>query len=272
MTPRKSNNKRNFDVERGVTVLRDITMTFPDLFLEIWVEGDMSEQKAFAEMFIRAKCTKASSPDTADLVVFTGGVDVDPQLYGEIKHSSTYFSTARDNRDMALYSECLEKGIPMFGVCRGAQFLHVMNGGKLYQDVDGHTGDHPIYDIKKKRSIQRVSSVHHQMVIPDLSLGMEIIADTHKAKKRWKNPTTCIEGHMSDVEAFFYPDTVCFGVQGHPEYKGYHQFCKWTLETIDELICQNPNLEQVGRNRRLKADLIAQRDHMMAEKREKELN
>lgn len=268
MTPRKSIDKKD---ERGVTVLRDTTLTFPELFMEVWVEGDASEQRAFAEMFIRARCTKADSPDTADLVVFTGGADVDPQLYGEVKHATTYFSTARDNRDMTLYSECLEKGIPMFGVCRGSQFLHVMNGGKLYQEVDGHTGDHPIYDIKKKQHIQRVSSVHHQMVIANRSLGMEVIADTHKAKVRWKNPTDKVIGQMSDVEAFFYPDTCCFGVQGHPEYKGYHQFLKWTLETIDELICQNPDLTQVGRNRRLKPEIITQRDVMTRDKL-KELN
>lgn len=257
-------------VERPVTILPDTTLAFPDLFMEVYIEGDSHEQRRFAEMFIKGKCTKAESPEKADIVVFTGGSDVDPALYGELKHSTTRFDSQRDRDDIKLYAQCFKEGIPMFGVCRGAQFLHVMNGGKLFQDVDGHTGDHSIYDVKKKLHIQRVSSVHHQMVIPDRSLGMEIIADTFKAKNRWKNPEENVKGQMSDVEAFFYPDTCCFGVQGHPEYSGYHQFLQWTLNTINELICENPDLELRGRCRRLRQSIIDQRTEMLKE-RAKEL-
>lgn len=266
MTPRIADSSRKMlNINRTVTVLRDTTLQFPELFMEVYVEGE--ELRAFAEMFISARCTKAESAETADLVVFTGGSDVNPEYYGEDCHPRTHFHPARDDADVKLYKTCLENGIPMFGVCRGAQFLHVMNGGKLYQDVDNHVGDHAIFDIRKKIHIPKVSSVHHQMVIPDRTLGMEIIADTHQATVRELNKTKKITGKMSDVEAFFYPDTCCFGVQGHPEYRGYYHFRQWCLEMIDELICQNPDVEVRGRFRRLKQDIMAQRDAMQAEKR-----
>lgn len=254
---------------RPVTIMRDTTLSFPELFMEVYVEGDSTEQRRFAKMFIKSRCTKADKPEDADLVVFTGGDDVNPSLYGETPHRSTRWSDFRDRKDIELYKLCLEKGIPMFGVCRGAQFLHVMNGGKLYQDIDEHVGDHSIYDIKKKIVIPKVSSVHHQSVIPDTSLGIEVLADTVKTGERWRNPTSMSEGTHHDVEAFFYRDTCCFGVQGHPEYEGYHSFLKWTLDKLEELIGKNPDLELEGRNRRLKKSFREERDARLNDKKRK---
>src|SRR3546814_5523779 len=105
----------------------------------------------------------ADTPEEADLVVFVGGADVDPALYGAERHQTTFPDTDQDQRDMELFKTCYENGIPMLGVCRGAQFLNVMHGGKLYQDVDNHVGDHPIYDTQNKRVIHNVSSIHHKM-------------------------------------------------------------------------------------------------------------
>src|SRR3546814_14796091 len=85
---------------------------------------------------------------------------------------------------MELFKTCYENGIPMLGVCRGAQFLNVMPGGKLYQDVDNHVGDHPIYDPQNKRVIPNVSSIHHQMCIETRKGGMEILAASSAASKR----------------------------------------------------------------------------------------
>lgn len=243
-----------------VSVIREALTSFPELWLEVFIVGDEHEQKAFADMFIRARCTRANSPLEADLVVFTGGEDVDPLLYGEIPHSTTSWSPDRDNDDMAIYQTCLDNGIPMFGVCRGAQFLHVMNGGKLFQHIDNHNGDHTMWDRRDKRLVKRVSSVHHQCCIENRGGGMEVIAENNGASVRWRNPTDKVIGPLPDVEAFFYRSTCSFGVQGHPEYKGYTEFMKWTLDKLDELINQNPDLELRDRYRRIKPDLVGMRN------------
>ena len=257
--------------EHRVTIIRDTLLEFPELWMEVYVEGDEVEQKRFAEMFIRGRCTRANSPETADLVVFTGGDDVNPIYYDEEKHPATRFDNKRDEADMKLYELCYKEGIPMFGVCRGAQFLHVMNGGKLFQHVDNHNGDHPIFDIKSKRVIDPVSSVHHQVCIRNALNGMEVIADTYKNGTRWENANKFQTGQMADVEAFFYRETCCFGVQGHPEYKGYYKFLQWTLRQIEELICNNPDTELRGRCRRIKQSLLDERQARVTEKL-KELN
>jgi len=249
--------------DHRVTLLRDSFLDMPQLWMEVFIAGDRYEEAAFAEMFIRSKCTKAVTPEKADLVVFTGGEDVNPILYNEVRHHSTLFDSKRDEEDIKLYEICLNEGIPMLGVCRGAQFLHVMMGGKLYQDVDNHNGDHPMWDTKNKILIQKISSVHHQMVIPQD--GMEILGASGKAKHRWLNDKVFDNESKMDVEAFFYRDICALGVQGHPEYKGYNHFMQWTLQQIEDYIGKNPDTEVRDRVRRLKEEFLLERNAKMEE-------
>lgn len=249
--------------------MRDPDVKFSDLWMSVYISpGPLEETRPFAEMFVRSWCRKASTLEEADLVVFVGGEDVNPILYGETtKHDRTRFNIKRDEADMALYTKCLHEGIPMLGICRGAQFLHVMNGGKLYQDIDNHVGDHSMRDLRKNGAvIDRVSSVHHQSCIADASLGMEVLATSYESKTRWRNKTDKNVGIMEDVEAFFYRDTCCLGIQGHPEYKGYDQFLRWTFETIYDLIVCNPDIILTshadggkGKSYRIRPELMEQR-------------
>jgi gamma-glutamyl-gamma-aminobutyrate hydrolase PuuD len=245
---------------RGLSIYPDVQREFPEIYGEVYIHGSEPEDQ-YAHMFVRAACQQARAPEESDLVVFTGGVDVCPALYGEEAHSTTFFLHSQDQDDIEMYKLCLEKGIPMFGVCRGAQFLHVMNGGKLYQDVDNHMGDHMMYDVVKKEVIRTVSSVHHQMCIENKEGGMEVLATSSVASVRWKNPDEVISAQgMPDVEAFFYPATCCLGVQGHPEYKGYNEFMYWTLDQIMQYIVCNPDVELSEDNyRRLKPEVLALR-------------
>lgn len=232
---------------------------FTELWLDVYIEGDRNEQVMFAKWLVKAGCHLAKSPDDADFVIFTGGADVDPALYGEKRHPATFIHSSRDQKEIELYNYCLERGIPMFGVCRGAQFLHVMNGGKLFQHVDGHNTPHNIWDIRDKSFVHNVSSVHHQMCAPNPKGGMEIIATANISKEKWINDKQISHIHGLDIEAFFYRDTCCFGVQGHPEYGKHTEFSKWTLKKLEEVFGYNPDIYITGRVRRLKPELVAER-------------
>lgn len=240
-----------------VTIMGDTLLPFPELYLRVFVQGPHWEQRAFRSMFARANCWYAETPETADLVVFTGGPDVNPIFYGEKPHNSTHFVAERDDTDVKLYAQCLKEGIPMFGVCRGMQFLHVMNGGKLYQDVDKHYAPHGMYDVRNKRFLTHISSVHHQACIANFRGGMELIASSRTSSKRILNPEQREEGtNHVDVEALWYRETACFGVQGHPEYAGYPEYTVWCLDQINELINQNPDLEWKGKTLRIKDSIL----------------
>lgn len=254
-----------------ITLFKDVGLSLPDLYFDVFILGTPEEEKQFAELFSRAHCKRAKSFEEADLVVFTGGSDVNPELYGEVKHERTKFSQERDDTDLMAYMYCMERGIPMLGICRGAQFLHVMNGGKLWQHVTGHYGDHPMYDTVAKRQIACVSSVHHQSIIHDKdNKDIEILGTAYKSTERWANPLEknpgaigvnagAVGNNSADIEAFFYRNTCCLGIQGHPEYRGYNEFAQWTLKTIHNYINMNPDLTLQTGVKRMKEDLLKQR-------------
>ena len=81
--------------------------------------------------------------DRLDGLVITGGPDVDPARYGQKLHPQTNEpARERDEWEFALLSGALARGIPVLGVCRGAQVLNTALGGTLHQhlpDVIGHT-------------------------------------------------------------------------------------------------------------------------------------
>lgn len=245
---------------RRVTVMKDHALTFPSLYLEVFVASDQWETAMFAELFTRADCRKARSLETADLVVFGGGSDVHPELYGETAmHSSVMPNIQRDLADIELYAECLSQGKPMVGVCRGAQFLGVMQGAKMYQDVNHHYGGHPIYDTRENKPIPNASSSHHQMLMNHEDGGMKILATSNRADKKWTSATSFVSGQSPDVEAFFYRNPCILGVQGHPEYREYAYYSKWFLSLVNEFCNENPDLKYDKGALRIKEELLTQR-------------
>jgi putative glutamine amidotransferase len=84
--------------------------------------------------------------DALDGVVFTGGADVAPGLYGEEAHARTYTRPARDTSEMMLLRGALERNLPVLAICRGMQLMSVAYGGRLYQhlpDVLDHEKHRP---------------------------------------------------------------------------------------------------------------------------------
>lgn len=244
-----------------VMVRQDKGFAFEGLYLGVYVESNCPVETAqFARMFVQAGCFKANSPETADLVVFTGGDDVNPALYGEEPHPSVYYDEERDEREKELFNYCVDEGIPMLGICRGAQFGSVMMGGKLFQDVDNHNSPHSLGDIKTGEVIDKISSVHHQCVKANLAGGMEIIATSKMSTKRWLNDKAFQTGDHHDIEAFFYRDVCFLGIQGHPEYPDYDDYTNYCINLIDHFINQNPDLEYRNRVQRMKTGLFFLQD------------
>lgn len=74
--------------------------------------------------------------DNASGVLFSGGDDVHPAIWGESMHAGCgHMDPERDDLEMALYKEASKRNMPMLGICRGIQMMNVAAGGSIYQDI-----------------------------------------------------------------------------------------------------------------------------------------
>jgi putative glutamine amidotransferase len=166
---------------------------------------------------------QAGAPRTlgdASGLLLAGGTDVDPALYGAALEPETEPPDPdRDQLELHLLTEALERDLPVLAICRGHQLLNVHQGGTLLQhipsgkhSVRGHDASDPVHTVTISEgsalaqifgaSEVQVNSRHHQ-AIQDVAPSLRIV------------------GRSSDdglVEALEHPaKRFLISVQWHPE-------------------------------------------------------
>lgn len=205
--------------------------------MKVYVEGGVY---SYERMYKERGNEITNDPEEAELIQFVGGADVSPSLYGETRHPQSHFNSGLDHRSQALYQNAIMNGQVCAGICRGGQFLNVMNGGKLYQHVDGHAigGLHKLTDVETGRTLM-VTSTHHQM----MRQGKEGILVATAKEATFKEHMS-EQGHIAtylgealDVEAIWYPDTNCLCFQPHPEFVDKDHECQEYYFELLERYC-----------------------------------
>jgi len=160
-----------------------------------------------------------------DGLLFTGGHDVDPALYGEEPIVECGPACpARDAVERRFFEKAMAVDMPVFGICRGLQLFNALLGGTLYQDIPaqfsesavvhgrpapGGAASHkvsilknsPLYELMDTERIT-VNSYHHQGV-RTLAPGLL--------------PAAIAEDGL--VEAIYAPHKAYLrAVQWHPEF------------------------------------------------------
>jgi len=80
--------------------------------------------------------------DALDGLLFSGGSDLDPDLYDQEPHDETFgVAPERDRAELALLEAALARDMPVLAVCRGSQVLNVARGGDLVQHLPDVVGD-----------------------------------------------------------------------------------------------------------------------------------
>ena len=192
---------------------------------------------AYERMFKQAGCALAHSMQGADLLCFTGGADVSPELYGE-ENVGSYCSPERDKYEEQVFDWAYAHDVPMVGICRGGQFLNVMNGGKMWQDVDNHaiSGTHKA--MCKYWGEIMVSSTHHQMMRAGDDGEVLVSANLASYKMNANGAKYSWDGNFgSDCEVVHYKETKSLCYQPHPEIVNEdHQCRKHFLMLVDKLL------------------------------------
>lgn len=164
---------------------------------------------------------------TSTGILFAGGEDVDPVLYGEAKHhDSVHEFRARDDFEFALLDQALARRAPILGICRGVQMINVKFGGSLYQDMNEDAG--PPFEHRQTDQGKTRQEASHSVVVTDenSSLGgivrgaCRVNSLHHQAVKRvgrgLKVTARSEDGFVEAVEsAEEYP--FLMAVQWHPE-------------------------------------------------------
>ncbi len=162
---------------------------------------------------------------TLDGLILTGDNAIDPRRYGEENHGLCRLVIPhRDDLERAALEYCLDRGLPVLGICRGMQFINIALGGSMLQDLTITTVEHEndgersrfrpvavspgtrLAAIAGRAGSLRVNSRHHQGVVPtQLAPGLRLSAIA---------PDGIVEG----LEAI--DDRFLLGIQFHPEIPG----------------------------------------------------
>jgi len=180
--------------------------------------------------------------DGVDAICLWGGEDISSSYYGEKPHrynqNSSGIPSQRDKDEWKAMIHAKIHGIPIIGVCRGAQFLCAFAGGKLIQHTTGHHSNHDV--MTNTGEVFMVSSCHHQMMYPWDVKDHKLLAWSREGR------STCYEGENNvnikdcvkpEVEAVYFPSVNGLAIQGHPEWCGEEErFVEWCNEMVCEYL------------------------------------
>lgn len=163
-------------------------------------------------------------------LVLWGGVDICPSVYSEVPSRYTQKpDKERDFREITAVQEHINEGIPVVGVCRGAQLLCALNGGKLHQHTEPHTQDHSI-ETKDGHFFNSVTAGHHQVMSPK---GEFILYGWNPSLIKVFKEDEDYYHVGNSAEVVYWPKTKCLAIQMHPEWADKSDpFIKW----IDSLM------------------------------------
>jgi putative glutamine amidotransferase len=164
--------------------------------------------------------------DTCDAILFAGGNDPSPELFGETPDKTvTDVSNIRDSVEMALMRWSLEDDKAILGICRGMEILNIARGGSLYQDIPQ---DFPeAQDHNQSNAKKDIEHIAHILTI-DTNSKLAVILQTdsigtnthhHQAIKKLGDNLQAVawaeDGIVEAIEDNSKPYII--GVQSHPE-------------------------------------------------------
>ena len=160
-----------------------------------------------------------------DGMIFTGGDDIDPSLFGQKRHVTVkdVEPARRVKFDMNLIKKLVKQEKPVLGICLGAQEMNIVFGGDVMQDIDSEI---PSSNINHRCSATRNC---HSIKIKENSLLEKILKKKHidvnsrhhqavgKIADNFHATAVAQDGVVEAIECKTCKNFT-LGVQWHPEF------------------------------------------------------
>lgn len=170
---------------------------------------------------------------SVDGMLFTGGDDVAPELYGEKPTREVgKYDLEWDKKEIELVRIARKRGLPVLGNCRGLQVINAALGGTLYQDLidDGVTKfNHMVYPrrldvtvhddfITRDSKLAKILGSAAE-ALDDKTVQMKVNSSHHEAvRKPGEGLVIVAKAFDGVIEALEDPTRPFFlAVQWHPE-------------------------------------------------------
>ncbi|NWN91719.1 type 1 glutamine amidotransferase [Marinobacter adhaerens] len=158
-----------------------------------------------------------------DGLVLSGGTHVHPARYGQKPRVSARYDLARDTTDQLLLEQAEAVGMPVLGICRGAQFINVFHGGSLCQNVTPlrvNTRHRPL--LLPLQTVRLVTPSRLGQLMGAPVIGANRI-HSQAIKRLGNNLTvTAVDNDLFVQAIESTHDQWLMGLQWHPEYLLYH--------------------------------------------------
>lgn len=160
--------------------------------------------------------------ESVDALVLTGGGDIDPIRYAGRRHDTNYgIDAERDVLELALARKAIDTGLPLLGICRGAQIINVVQGGKLIEHIPDELGESVLHRAPPREPIRHGVQIRPSSKLAKI-LGLEELHVTswhHQALRGVARGLEAVahapDGTIEAVEMTDHPWLVA--VQWHPE-------------------------------------------------------
>ena len=169
--------------------------------------------------------------DHFDGLVMTGAAsNVHPPHYGEQPSADHEpYDHARDAITLKLINRVIQRGIPLFCICRGFQELNVVMGGTLETELqrlegrlDHRAPDHDDVDVRYAPA-HLINIRHGSMLETILGKRDTMVNSIHRQGIKRLAPGLAVEATAPDgiIEAVSVRDAkaFAFGTQWHPEFR-----------------------------------------------------
>jgi len=185
-----------------------------------WVE----QAGGVAVMFPHSHAHVDKYLDIIDVLVLSGGGDIDPANYGQQNDGLSYeINPDADRFEISLIRKAADRKLPTFGICRGFQIMQVAFGGDMLQDLQAQYPEHPSIAGSPE---QILGQRHKVRFLPDSfmaraygSLELEVNTIHHQCVrtlgKGFKATAWSEDGIIEAAES--ETDWLAMGVQWHPE-------------------------------------------------------